>query len=507
MKKSFCFVELKEEVFKIINENKGEKFIEIHEKKVKKLKNNEVQELKTKKDILDKIRIKYKNIINIETKNYKKPFKYKKISYKFNFVGIFFLDFSKDNYKVVLVFPKFYDDNSIDLDKESKNFIYILKSINNYFKHIQNNLEKKKIFFHKYFLDNLSLLTQKIQNPKNQQASNKSINETYKNVINYFKKNDWEDVFTEKYNNNSNNDQTKEKEDEELIQEIKKITKERQDQNFFVIGTNEFEYIWEKSCLSYLKDNSNEFIISNNVIKPNTDNSGDNIKNFVKSSLLSWFLPPSLINNKKEIINNNSLEPDIINLKKSDEPNINWEMNIYDAKYYKLNVYEDENSKIKIKNAPNKQDIFKQILYQLSYVDVFKKSKCKLKNNAFVFPYHKIIEENEKSYVRINLFTSLFNNDNFLDDKIGLLFLNAKFVINHYANEDNIEEQIKGNIKSHLFSIDNKFVNKLDSKYTYSYHYQLKKTKSKNVFKIKIFRDEKCKDFCFDFEIEIPQNE
>ena len=208
MKKSFCFVELKEEVFKIINENEEEKFIEIHEKKVKQLENDEVRELQTKKNILDKIRIKYKNIINIETKNYKKPFKYKKISYKFNFVGIFFLDFSENNYKVVLVFPKFYDDDSIDLDKESKNFIYILKSINNYFKHIQNNLEKKKNFFHKYFLDDLSLLTQKIQNRGNQQTSNKSINKTYKNVINYFKKNDWEDFFTEKYNNNSNDDQT-----------------------------------------------------------------------------------------------------------------------------------------------------------------------------------------------------------------------------------------------------------------------------------------------------------
>lgn len=138
--------------------------------------------------------------------------------------------------------------------------------------------------------------------------------------------------------------------------------------NISFVGTNSFNLIWESVC-SHVMDNSLNKTLSELNLKP--------IKNNKSSDRLIDIVPnPKWKHNlsKKEHKAKQTLTPDLITVS-------NGKMSIYDAKYYKTILNENE-----VKHQPGVADITKQYLYELAYREFAKQNNLEINKNAFLLP-------------------------------------------------------------------------------------------------------------------------
>lgn len=102
-----------------------------------------------------------------------------------------------------------------------------------------------------------------------------------------------------------------------------------------------------------------------------------------------------------------TLIPDIISIN-------NDTLSIYDAKYYKIILNEDE-----LKNNPGVRDVTKQYLYELAYKEFALENNLNINRNAFLMP-----TEEDKAIrlgkVSMGLF-KIYNQLNFNDIEVILL--------------------------------------------------------------------------------------
>lgn len=453
--KEFIFTELKEEKITIQND----KFIKINEEgRVIVLTDKEQDSLKEKKETLDWLEKEGNNIIVKKTINEKNENNIKTYTYKFgSFVGIIFPDINDK--KVISIYPKFFNDSSLDLceDKIMKiKFINVLMAIDKYYKYYESKMNIVKKFNSKNKVDRLLNIHKNIKSPKHHKNSTEII-EKYENIFNYFKEYNWDFSQDYKIFDKKNSVEYIEKEEDEKYSEIIKDVQEKK----FIIGRFKFEYIWEKSCCSYYDDNHYKFRMNNKYeIFENCDiyknlNSWD-IKKIISKEIIEWHTPSI----KKELYYSGSLKPDIINVKKKNGRSVRWELNLYDAKYYNLHT-----------DKPNKEDIIKQYFYEKSVEDISEKNKkIYLNENALVFPsFNKIDQKND--YCKIK----------YLNKKINILFLcgDEAFISFIHHQGRNFIEQAKHEIKNHYIIAYYKEDHKV--KKIKKYKYKFKKIKEEEV--------------------------
>ncbi|KEZ23237.1 LlaJI family restriction endonuclease [Ureaplasma diversum] len=201
---------------------------------------------------------------------------------------------------------------------------------------------------------------------------------------------------------------------------IQEITDANISNNISFIGTNNFNLVWEDVC---------SVVFNNCINKPIKDFEFSYYKNNKESLLLSEIIAKpnwKHIKSNKVHIANKTLKPDIITIN-------NKQLSIYDAKYYKLILNENE-----LKNYPAVNDVIKQYLYQVAYIDFAKENDITITNNAFLMP----IDANTVLNIgNVNIDLLVFNENNLKN--IDVLLLPCKKMFKRYLNNQlitNIKE-------------------------------------------------------------------
>lgn len=250
------------------------------------------------------------------------------------------------------------------------------------------------------------------------------------------------------------------------------------DKFIFLIDSKRMEYLWEKVYLDFLQSDGKNIKIpkekareikteDNKIIEP-----------------LEW-----KINNKENY--SDSLRPDIV-------IEDDWQnLYIHDLKYYNILSSDGE-----IKKKPNKQDILKQYLYELT----FKELGYEVKENWLIFPCD-FIDEQDKEQKNINnyVFLTTFKNvfyyqrqkfelkkflknivwdyDSFIK-KIKIILYDANDLFSRYASE---REDVYKVYKKDCQEIDFSFVGNVvkwtkSSRYTWiKFNYEIKEKSKEQV--------------------------
>lgn len=279
------------------------------------------------------------------------------------------------------------------------------------------------------------------------------------------------------------------------------------DKFIFLIDSKRMEYLWEKVYLDFLQSDGKNIKIPKE--KSREIKTEDN--KIIES--LEW-----KINNKEDY--SDSLRPDIVI---EDE----WQnLYIHDLKYYNILSSDDE-----IKKKPNKQDILKQYLYELT----FKELGYEVKENWLIFPCD-FTDEQDKEQKNINnyVFLTTFKNvfyyqrqkielkkflknvvwdyDSFIK-KIKIILYDANDLFSRYASE---REDVYKVYKKDCQEIDFSFVGNVvkwtkSSRYTWiEFTYEIKERSKEKVrfnFTIRDVRRGCGYTQNGNISLQIPQNE
>lgn len=176
-----------------------------------------------------------------------------------------------------------------------------------------------------------------------------------------------------------------------------------EDEEIKFIGTTSFNLVWEKVCA---------IVLGNSLDKKLEDLGLDTIDNTENITLKEVIPKPKWkVSNSKEHRSAKTLIPDLIVYDKEDRS-----ISIYDAKYY--NIILTENL---LKNYPGIQDISKQYLYELAYRDLIKRNNLKIKENAFIMPTDKKMENQDTLFEEIGeVEFDIFENMEFKSVRVKL---------------------------------------------------------------------------------------
>ncbi|MFR9276173.1 LlaJI family restriction endonuclease [Finegoldia magna] len=167
------------------------------------------------------------------------------------------------------------------------------------------------------------------------------------------------------------------------------------------VGTNSFNLVWEDVCS----------VVFNDSLDKSLKEIGLQYSRFDKQSMLlsDVITKPKWLHKESNVTHTASktLIPDIISIN-------NDTLSIYDAKYYKIILNEDE-----LKNNPGVGDVTKQYLYELAYKEFALENNLNINRNAFLMP-----TEEDKAIrlgtVSMELF-KVYNQLNFNDIEVILL--------------------------------------------------------------------------------------
>ncbi len=157
-----------------------------------------------------------------------------------------------------------------------------------------------------------------------------------------------------------------------------------EDEEIKFIGTTSFNLVWEKVCA---------IVLGNSLDKKLEDlglDTIDNTRNITLKEVISkpeWKVSNSDIKHQSA----KTLIPDLIVYNKEDRS-----ISIYDAKYYNIILTEKL-----LKNYPGVEDISKQYLYELAYRDLIKRNNLKIKENTFIMPTDKKMENQDTFFEEI----------------------------------------------------------------------------------------------------------
>lgn len=157
-----------------------------------------------------------------------------------------------------------------------------------------------------------------------------------------------------------------------------------EDEEIKFIGTTSFNLVWEKVCA---------IVLGNSLDKKLEDLGLDTIDNTGNITLKEVISKPEWKVSNSDIKHQSAktLIPDLIVYNKEDRS-----ISIYDAKYYNIILTEKL-----LKNYPGVEDISKQYLYELAYRDLIKRNNLKIKENAFIMPTDKKMENQDTFFEEI----------------------------------------------------------------------------------------------------------
>ena len=157
-----------------------------------------------------------------------------------------------------------------------------------------------------------------------------------------------------------------------------------EDEEIKFIGTTSFNLVWEKVCA---------IVLGNSLDKKLEDLGLDTIDNTGNITLKEVISKPGWKVSNSDIKHQSAktLIPDLIVYNKEDRS-----ISIYDAKYYNIILTEKL-----LKNYPGVEDISKQYLYELAYRDLIKRNNLKIKENAFIMPTDKKMENQDTFFEEI----------------------------------------------------------------------------------------------------------
>ena len=157
-----------------------------------------------------------------------------------------------------------------------------------------------------------------------------------------------------------------------------------EDEEIKFIGTTSFNLVWEKVCAT---------VLGNSLDKKLEDLGLDTIDNTGNITLKEVISKPGWKVSNSDIKHQSAktLIPDLIVYNKEDRS-----ISIYDAKYYNIILTEKL-----LKNYPGVEDISKQYLYELAYRDLIKRNNLKIKENAFIMPTDKKMENQDTFFEEI----------------------------------------------------------------------------------------------------------
>lgn len=157
-----------------------------------------------------------------------------------------------------------------------------------------------------------------------------------------------------------------------------------EDEEIKFIGTTSFNLVWEKVCA---------IVLGNSLDKKLEDLGLDTIDNTGNITLKEVISKPEWKVSNSDIKHQSAktLIPDLIVYSKEDRS-----ISIYDAKYYNIILTEKL-----LKNYPRVEDISKQYLYELAYRDLIKRNNLKIKENAFIMPTDKKMENQDALFEEI----------------------------------------------------------------------------------------------------------
>lgn len=172
--------------------------------------------------------------------------------------------------------------------------------------------------------------------------------------------------------------------------------------NFSMIGTNKFNIIWEKVCAEIL-DNKlstplNELGIPGLVV-PAKLKATDKLKTIASRPIWQGYDENTKTTFEK---NASPLELDIVTININENSR---EFIISDAKYYNLQLEKDK----KLDGQPGVEDVSKQYLYQLSYMNFLNDNKFDKIKNYFLMPTEdNSYESKDIGDVRMDMFENMF---------------------------------------------------------------------------------------------------
>nr|WP_314045067.1 LlaJI family restriction endonuclease [uncultured Leptotrichia sp.] len=177
-----------------------------------------------------------------------------------------------------------------------------------------------------------------------------------------------------------------------------------EDEEIKFIGTTSFNLVWEKVCA---------IVLGNSLDKKLEDLGLDTIDNTRNITLKEVISKPEWKVSNSDIKHQSSktLIPDLIVYNKEDRS-----ISIYDAKYYNIILTEKL-----LKNYPGVEDISKQYLYELAYRDLIKRNNLKIKENAFIMPTDKKMENQDTLFEEIGeVEFDIFENMEFKSVRVKL---------------------------------------------------------------------------------------
>jgi hypothetical protein len=203
---------------------------------------------------------------------------------------------------------------------------------------------------------------------------------------------------------------------------------DRDDINFSLYGTNNFNLVWEKVC-------SNNFgsVLDEKILKLPLGVSPEyEIK---KNDTLRSIIDRPVWNRKNPWVsdsNVDTLRPDLICIYPCNE-HMDYCFGIYDAKYYKID-FVHQSASWKVTGQPGVGDVTKQYLYQLAYDDFITKQGYKYIQNMFFCPQEEA--EPDYGYVEMKMLHTM--GDKNLEN-IAVVKLSADEMYNIYLANKKIE--------------------------------------------------------------------
>ncbi|MSS11285.1 LlaJI family restriction endonuclease [Clostridium sp. WB02_MRS01] len=204
---------------------------------------------------------------------------------------------------------------------------------------------------------------------------------------------------------------------------------DRDDINFSLYGTNNFNLVWEKVC-------SNNFgsVLDEKILKLPLGVSPEyEIK---KNDTLRSIIDRPVWNRKNPWVsdsNVDTLRPDLICIYPCNE-HMDYCFGIYDAKYYKID-FVHQSASWKVTGQPGVGDVTKQYLYQLAYDDFITKQGYKYIQNMFFCPQEEA--EPDYGYVEMKMLHTM--GDKNLEN-IAVVKLSADEMYNIYLANRKIED-------------------------------------------------------------------
>ena len=134
------------------------------------------------------------------------------------------------------------------------------------------------------------------------------------------------------------------------------------------VGTNSFNLVWEDVCSAVMDDCINKSIKELGLRYSKNKKQSALVADVIAKPMWKHEESGKVHKAKKTLV------PDIITIKGN-------QLSIYDAKYYKIKLDDNE-----VKNQPSVGDITKQYLYELAFKEFAQENELSINANAFLMP-------------------------------------------------------------------------------------------------------------------------